>query len=391
MKPASWRRVVVKVGTSSLTDANGHIEASKVRGVAAGALTLARAGARDAAKLVIVSSGAGAAGRERLGLKLPLTLPEKQAAAAVGQVLLMQVWSEALAPTPMAQLLLSAGDIQERERYVNAKNALEASLALGVVPVINENDSVATAEIKVGDNDTLSAWVSYLVGADVLVILTDVDGLYDVDPRKSGGARRIDVVEDIGAVQHLAGTAGSSRGTGGMATKLRAARIASAAGIETIVLGGGGAGLVALAEGERRGTRFLASRHVPARKAWISNQPRRGVVSIDAGAARALTAGRSLLPKGIVAVEGAFTFGDAVEVRLDGSLVAVGLTNYGSESLARIVGRHTSEIAAVLGTKDYDEAVHRDNLTLVSTRGTGGPREQPAEGEVRAGDSMDDA
>jgi len=391
MKPSSWRRVVVKVGTSSLTDSDGHIEPSKVRDVAAGALALARAGAGGAARLVIVSSGAGAAGRERLGLKLPLTLPEKQAAAAVGQVLLMQVWSEALAPTPMAQLLLSAGDIQERERYVNAKNALEASLALGVVPVINENDSVATAELKVGDNDTLSAWVSYLVGADVLVILTDVDGLYDIDPHKSDGAKRIEVVKDIGTVQHLAGTAGSTRGTGGMATKLRAARIASAAGIETIVLGGGGEGLAALARGEQRGTRFLASRHVPARKAWISNQPRRGVVTIDAGAANALTAGRSLLPKGIVSVEGAFTFGDAVEVRLADSLVAVGLTNYGSEALARIAGRHTRDIASVLGTKDYDEAVHRDNLALVGTRKAAASPERSPEGEARTGDSMDDA
>ncbi|HLU82762.1 MAG TPA: glutamate 5-kinase [Trueperaceae bacterium] len=390
MKTASWRRVVVKVGTSTLTDAAGHIEPSRVRSVAAGAQALARAGAGGAAKVVIVSSGAGAAGRERLGLKLPLTLPEKQAAAAVGQVLLMQVWSEALAPTPTAQLLLSAGDIQERERYVNAKNALEASLALGVVPVINENDSVATAEIKVGDNDTLSAWVSYLVGADALVILTDVDGLYDRDPRRSDAARPIAVVEDIAAVEHLAGAAGSSRGTGGMATKLSAARIASAAGIETIVLGGGGEGLLALARGEQRGTRFLATQHVPARKAWIGNQPRRGVVTVDAGAATALAAGRSLLPKGIVSVEGAFTFGDAVEVRLAGALVAVGLSNYGSEALSRIAGRHTSEIAGVLGAKDYDEAVHRDNLALVGPKGAAGTR-RPGQDHVGAGGSIDDA
>lgn len=367
MKPNRWRRVVVKVGTSSLTDAAGHIEPDRVKALAAGAMALSRAGAGGAAKVVIVSSGAGAAGRERLGLKLPLTLPEKQAAAAVGQVLLMQVWSEALAPVPTAQLLLSAGDIQERERYVNAKNALEASLTVGAVPVINENDSVATSELKLGDNDTLSAWVSYLVGADVLLILTDVDGLHDADPRTSVSAKRIDVVEDIGAVQHLAGAAGSTRGTGGMTTKLRAARIASAAGIETIVLGGGGEGLMAVARGEARGTRFLAAGHVPARKAWIGNQPRRGFVSVDAGAARALAAGKSLLPKGIVGVDGAFTFGDAIEIRLDGVPLAAGLTNYGSDALGRIAGKHTSAIAAVLGAKDYDEAVHRDNLVLLST------------------------
>lgn len=378
MNPGRWRRVVVKVGTSSLTDDAGHIEPDKVGAVASGALALANAGAGSGAKLVVVSSGAGAAGRERLGLRLPLTLPEKQAAAAVGQVLLMQVWREAFAPTAVAQVLLSAGDVQERERYVNAKNALEASLALGVVPVINENDSVATAEIKLGDNDTLSAWVSYLVGADALVILTDVDGLYDSDPRLSQAARRIGVVTDIEAVAHLAGAAGSDRGTGGMATKLRAARIATAAGIETIVVGGGGDGLAALARGEDRGTRFLATRHVPARKAWIGNQPRRGVVTIDAGAAAALGSGKSLLPKGIVRVDGAFTFGDAVEIRYEDTLVAVGLTNYGSAALGRIAGLHTSSIAAVLGAKDYDEAVHRDNLALVDA----------AEDRAGAGDSI---
>jgi len=378
MNPGRWRRVVVKVGTSSLTDDAGHIEPDRVAAVASGALALAGAGAGSGAKLVIVSSGAGAAGRERLGLRLPLTLPEKQAAAAVGQVLLMQVWREAFAPVAVAQVLLSAGDVQERERYVNAKNALEAALALGAVPVINENDSVATAEIKLGDNDTLSAWVSYLVGADALVILTDVDGLYDSDPHLSQAARRIGVVSDIESVSHLAGSAGSDRGTGGMATKLRAARIATAAGIETIVVGGGGDGLAALARGEDRGTRFLATRHVPARKAWIGNQPRRGVVTIDAGAAAALGSGKSLLPKGIVRVDGAFTFGDAVEIRFEDRLVAVGLTNYGSAALGRIAGLHTSRIAAVLGAKDYDEAVHRDNLALVDA----------AEDGAGAGDSI---
>ena len=378
MNPGRWRRVVVKVGTSSLTDDAGHIEPDRVAAVASGALALAGAGAGSGAKLVIVSSGAGAAGRERLGLRLPLTLPEKQAAAAVGQVLLMQVWREAFAPVAVAQVLLSAGDVQERERYVNAKNALEAALALGAVPVINENDSVATAEIKLGDNDTLSAWVSYLVGADALVILTDVDGLYDSDPHLSQAARRIGVVSDIESVSHLAGSAGSDRGTGGMATKLRAARIATAAGIETIVVGGGGDGLAALARGEDRGTRFLATRHVPARKAWIGNQPRRGVVTIDAGAAAALGSGKSLLPKGIVRVDGAFTFGDAVEIRFEDRLVAVGLTNYGSAALGRIAGLHTSMIAAVLGAKDYDEAVHRDNLALVDA----------AEDGAGAGDSI---
>lgn len=373
-----WRRIVIKVGTSSLVDESGRIAPHKMWDVARGAQVLAAAqrpggqrhkatGAAEAdagAQFVIVSSGAGAAGRQRLGLKLPLTLPEKQAAAAVGQALLMLDWERALAPRATAQLLISASDVQERERYVNAKNALEATLALGVVPVINENDSVATAELKLGDNDTLSAWVSYLVDADVLIILTDVDGLYDSDPRRNPAAKRIAIVRDLAEVADTAGGAGSSQGTGGMATKLKAARIATGAGIETIVLGGGGAALEALARGEERGTRFLPAQHVPARKAWIANQPVRGYLEVDAGALRALRGGKSLLPGGVTGVGGVFTFGDAVEVRHEGARVGVGLTNYGSEAAQRIKGRHTREIVTQLGHKDYDELIHRDNLVL---------------------------
>lgn len=320
------------------------------------------------ARTVLVSSGAGAAGRQRLGLKLPLTLPQKQAAAAVGQTLLMLDWAEALAPEPVAQILLSAGDVQARRRYVNAKNALEASLAVGAIPVVNENDSVATAEIKVGDNDTLSAWVSYLVGADVLIILTDVAGLYDADPRVDPDARRIEVVHDLDSVRAYVGGAGGRLGTGGMGTKLGAAKIAADAGIPTIVMGGGGGGLRRLAGGERHGTLFVAGEQVPTRKAWIANQPRRGAVEVDEGACRALRAGRSLLPKGVVGLSGEFGFGDAVEILLGGVTVGVGLSNYGSAELARISGRHTGDIADILGAHHYDEVIHRDNLLLARER-----------------------
>ncbi len=316
-------------------------------------------------KVVLVSSGAGAAGRERLGLQLPLTLPEKQAAAAVGQGLLMMDWARALAPWPVAQLLLTAADVQDRERYVNAKNALEASLKLGSIPIVNENDSVATSEIKLGDNDTLSAWVAYLMGADALVILTDVNGLYEADPRQNPNAQRIEVVADVREVLQLAGGVGSSRGTGGMVTKLRAAQIAARAGIETLIIGGGGTGLEALAEGQVQGTRLLAGKHTPARKAWLAEQLSHGQLLIDDGALSALQAGRSLLPRGIFAVEGRFDFGDAVALVHNGVVVAQGLSNYGSEALQRIKGLHTAEIAEVLGYKDYDEVVHRDNLVLV--------------------------
>lgn len=356
-----WRRVVVKVGTSSLTDDSGRISLAKLWSLGRGVQVLAAAWE---CKVVVVSSGAGAAGRERLSLKLPLTLPEKQAAAAVGQALLMLDWARALAPLPVAQLLLTAADVQDRERYVNAKNALEASLRLGAVPVVNENDSVATSEITLGDNDTLSAWTAYLVGADALVILTDVDGLYEADPRRNPSAKRLDVVAEVDDVRQLAGRPGSERGTGGMVTKLRAAAIATRAGIETMIIGGGGAGLEALAAGAVRGTRFLAGAQAPARKAWLAQQPERGVIEVDAGAVRALRSGRSLLPSGVTNVRGSFGFGEAVAIHHEDVLVGRGLSNYGSDALLLIRGRQTGEIAGVLGHKDFDEVIHRDNLVL---------------------------
>ena len=360
---ANWQRVVVKVGTSSLTDALGRIHPPLLWALARGLGVLQRT---LSCKVVLVSSGAGAAGRERLGVTLPLTLPEKQAAAAVGQTLLMLEWARAVAPTPVAQLLLTAADIQDRERYVNAKNALEASLKLGALPIINENDSVATSEIKFGDNDSLSAWTAHLVGADALVILTDVDGLFDSDPRHNPAARQLDVVPDAAQVMHLAGSAGTVRGTGGMVTKLRAAALATAAGTETLIIGGGGAGLEALAAGTVRGTRFLAKASPPSRKSWLAQQPTKGRLEVDAGAFRALQTGRSLLPKGVVGVGGRFSFGDAVAVTHGGHQVALGLSNYSSDALTKIQGRHTREVAALLGAKDYDEVIHRDNLVLVT-------------------------
>lgn len=366
MSVKPWQRVVIKIGTSSLTDASGRIALPNMWAIARGAQVL-----QDTlrCKVVLVSSGAGAAGRERLGLALPLTLPEKQAAAAVGQTLLMLDWARALAPLPVAQVLLSASDIQDRERYVNAKNALLASLKLGTVPIVNENDSVATAEIKLGDNDTLSAWVAYLVGADALIILTDVDGLYDADPRTNKDAKQIEIVRDVDDVESSAGKAGSSRGTGGMVTKLRAARIATEAGIETLIIGGGGVGLEALARDEVRGTTFLSKGRTPARKAWIAQQETRGQIHVDKGAANALKRGRSLLPSGVTQVSSNFAFGDAVAVVFDNAVLARGLCNYPRSDLEKIMGKQTSEIHGLLGYKDYDEVIHRDNLVLAERTG----------------------
>jgi len=359
------KRIVVKVGTSSLTDATGSIQPQKFWALARGVQILQN---KLACKVSVVSSGAGAVGRERLGLELPLTMPEKQAAAAVGQALLMLDWARAFAPLPVAQLLLTASDIQERERYVNAKNALEASLKLNSVPIINENDSITTSEIKFGDNDTISAWVAYLMDADVLIILTDVDGLYTVDPRKDDSAERIRIVEDIAEVEHLAGEAGSSRGTGGMVTKLTAAKIAAEAGIDTIIMSGGGEGLELLAnsnlDASELGTRIIANNQRPARKAWIGQLNKKGTITIDEGAFKALKNGRSLLSSGIREVTGSFVFGDAIEVLLDGKVVAKGMSNYSSDALVQIKGLKSNEIRDVLGYKDYDEAIHRDNLVL---------------------------
>jgi glutamate 5-kinase len=362
-----WRRVVVKIGTSSLTDDAGRLHRPSMWAIARGIETLCAA---KGCQAVIVSSGAGAVGRERLGLALPLTLPERQAAAAVGQAQLMLEWDRALAPKPVAQLLLSASDVQDRERYVNAKHALEATLRLGVVPVVNENDSVATAELRVGDNDTLSAWTAYLVDADALVILTDVAGLFDADPRRSPGARPVAVVRDVDDVHGVRERPGTTRGTGGMATKLRAARIATRAGIETLIVGRGGAALEALAHGEVRGTRFLARPKTAARKAWIAEQTPRGRVIVDAGASAALRRGTSLLPSGVLEVEGEFEFGDAVDVVHEGTMVARGLTNYDARALRRIRGLRTAQIADVLGVKDFDEVIHRDHLAMTDAGDT---------------------
>ncbi|MBB6098396.1 glutamate 5-kinase [Deinobacterium chartae] len=351
------RRIVVKIGSSSLTDEAGRIEQRRL-------WAIARAVRELDAQVAVVSSGAVAAGCGLLGRPRPRTLPEKQAFAAVGQAALMQDWARAFAPSPVAQFLLSAGDIHNRRRFVRAKHALEATFKAGAVPIINENDTVATEELRLGDNDTLSAWVAYLAEAETLLLLTDVDGLYTANPRSDPQATRIRVVEDVDAVAHLAQGAGSARGTGGMHTKLRAARIAADAGIETVILGGGGLGLEAWARGADVGTRILA-RSGAARRGWLRHQPVAGTVRIDAGAVAALRSGRSLLPSGVTAVEGHFGFGDMVSLEGPDGPVAQGLSNYDAAELRLIAGAQTSEIETRLGHKDYDEVVHRNQLVLL--------------------------
>jgi glutamate 5-kinase len=355
--------VVVKVGTSSITGQEGRIDPQRMQGLADAVTAV---GDATGQLPVLVSSGAGAAGRERLGLKLPLTLPRMQAAAAVGQALLMRNWEAAFTPMPVAQILLSAGDVHDRRTYVNAKNALSASLKMGAMPVVNENDSVATDELKLGDNDSLSAWVAQLVGADALVILTDVDGLYDTLPSERPFATPLEEVSDLASAMGLAGASHDPRGTGGMQTKLKAAAIARDAGIETWIVRADPHVLTALAQGESHGTRILAPGPArSARKAWIAQQPPRGRLTLDDGALAALAHGKSLLPSGLVSVEGAFEFGDAVDlVGRDGVVRGRGLTNLSADQARRMAGRHSRDMAELLGRHDFDEVVHRDNLAL---------------------------
>ena len=378
VKQVGVKRVVLKVGSSSLTDADGRIDLAKLSEIAAAVRSAKAAGI----EIALVSSGAVAAGAGKLGRARPRTLPEKQAFAAVGQAELMRQWAGVFAPPDVApivvaQFLLSSDDIHSRKRFVNAKQALDAAFKLGVLPILNENDTVATAELKLGDNDTLSAWVAYLVDADTLMLLTDVDGLYSANPKTDANAVKLSEVRDISQVMHLAGDAGSARGTGGMRTKLKAAQIASDAGIDTIILTGGGAAVQASLSGATIGTRIFAprprtaarpdfaqTRRQTAKRSWILHQPTRGAISIDAGAKTALLAGRSLLPSGITQIEGDFNSGDAVQIRFGDQLLGQGLSSYRAADLQRIAGKRSAEISAILGVKPFDEAIHRDRLVL---------------------------
>ncbi|MBI3962052.1 MAG: glutamate 5-kinase [Deinococcus sp.] len=352
------RRLVVKVGSSTITDERGMIAPPQL-------WALARGVQAWGAQVAVVSSGAIAAGRWALGLDQVRTLPKKQAAAAVGQALVMLDWARAFAPTPVGQILLTHEDFQARRRYLNARNTFEALFSAGAVPIVNENDAVATAEIKFGDNDTLSAWTAYLIEAELLILLTDIDGLYTADPHTDPNAQLIPEVPEITPqLLTLAGGTGSSRGTGGMVTKLRAARIATDAGIPVIIAGVGGQALERLAAGEKIGTYFHPRSRRSGRQRWIAGLELQGAVQVDAGAVKALRQGRSLLPSGVTGVEGDFGFGEAVRVVGPEGEVARGLVNYPAEELRSILGHKTSEIAQILGHKDYDEVIHRDNMVL---------------------------
>jgi glutamate 5-kinase len=363
-------RVIVKVGSSLLVErGTGRLHRKWLEALVA---EIARMHGRGQ-QVALVSSGAIALGRRYLGLRPEQRkLEEQQAAAAAGQIILAHAYQELLNKhdVKVAQVLLTLEDTESRRRYLNARNTLDTLLALGVVPVINENDTVATAEIRYGDNDRLGARVAEMVSADCLVLLSDVDGLYDADPTQHEAARLIPEVREITPeIEALAGAPGTEFGSGGMVTKLIAARIALSAGCATVIASGKRMRPLRAIESGKPCTWFITTRSpLAARKQWIAGTLKpRGHLTIDAGAEKALQAGRSLLPVGVVAVEGSFERGDAVTVRnRAGHDLARGLVAYGSDEARRIQGRRSDEIEGLLGYRDRDELIHRDNLAVLN-------------------------
>lgn len=366
MVPMKARRVVIKLGSGVLSAGKDRLDVSTIRRLSKEIAAFTDGGG----EVIIVSSGAILAGRERLGLKTrPATIQLKQAAAAVGQSLLMRAWDESFSRRgrTVAQVLLTREDLRHRGRYLNARNTIFALLRLGAVPVINENDTVADEEIRFGDNDVLSALVAGLCDAQLLVLLTDQDGLYTSDPRRDQSAQLIRSFGE-GQAQFALGGAGPS-GSGGMASKVDAAKMAASAGIPAVITNGLKAGTLArVLAGEELGTHFTA-RPAPLdkRKAWLAfaSHPR-GQIHVDAGAREALVSkGKSLLPSGVKTLSSDFAAGDVVSLVAEGREFARGLTNYGSADLERIKGLKTSQIEQVLGQKPADEVVHRDNLAVL--------------------------
>jgi len=369
--PGTDARIVVKIGSALLVDDEGAIRHQWLADLA-----------RDFAdrhahggEIMIVSSGAIAVGRRLLNLQRgprnrALRLEESQAAAATGQIRLAHAWQDALGAhnITVAQILLTLDDTENRRRYLNARGTLATLLKLRVVPVINENDTIATDEIRFGDNDRLAARVAQMTGADTCIILSDVDGLYSADPATNSDARHIAEVTAITPeIEAMAGATSSADGSGGMVTKLAAARIAVGAGCRLIIADGRtGSPLQAISSGARCTTFLPAANPRTARKHWIAGSLNpAGEIAVDAGALRALHQGRSLLPAGVVSVSGAFERGDLVLVQApDGTTVGRGLSAYSAADAALILGHKSSEIERLLGYRGREEMIHRDDLVL---------------------------
>jgi len=369
LQPSDCRRWVIKIGSSLLTNEGSGLAVEAISDWVAQIAGLRAAGR----EVVLVSSGAVAEGMSRLGWqRRPHALHELQAAAAVGQMGLVQAYESRFQVFGLhtAQVLLTHEDLADRQRYLNARSTLRTLLRLGVIPVINENDTVATEEIRFGDNDTLSALVANLVEADLLVLLTDQGGMYDDDPRKRPDAQLIaEAPAADSSLDDMAQGSGGALGRGGMLTKVRAARRAARSGAMTLIAAGREPAILRrIADGEPVGTRlYPSSKPLAARKQWLAGQLQlRGRLLLDDGAVRVLhSAGKSLLPVGVLGVQGSFERGDLVAcIGPQGEEVARGLVNYSSTEAARIIGQSSSRIEAILGYIDEPELIHRDNLVL---------------------------
>jgi glutamate 5-kinase len=367
------KRVVIKIGSALLVDrATGRVNRAWLETLATDVARLRSRGQ----EVLLVSSGAIALGRRNLGLPAgKLKLEESQAAASVGQIRLAHAWKEVLDAHELsvAQILLTFGDTEERRRYLNARSTLSTLLRLGAIPVINENDTVATSEIRYGDNDRLAARVAQMMSADCLVLLSDIDGLYSADPHKDPTAQFIPEVQGITPeIERMAGGVSSDVGSGGMATKIAAARIAVAAGCHMcIALGHEMHPLKRIESGARCSWFFPNANPATVRKQWIAGTLKpAGELRVDAGAAAALRRGKSLLPAGVVRVQGVFERGDALVVcDAEGLEIARGLSAYSSVDAVRILGRKSGEIEALLGFRGRDEMIHRDDLVVTGGGG----------------------
>ncbi len=364
------RRIVVKVGGSVLTTTEENGVNRRVLGRIVSQVVQLQAARRE---VILVSSGAIAAGIKRLGMNaVPAAIPDRQAAAAVGQPILMEAYGRAFRRRgiDMAQVLLTHADLDARSRFLNTCNTFETLLSKGVMPIVNENDTVSIEELRFGDNDILAAQVAQMIRAELVVILSDVEGLYDADPRGPGDARLLSRVEGLPAsAVKAAGGSLNPLAHGGMAAKINAIRVLNRVGISTLILRGRAPRVLARAfEGEEVGTLFIPNGSpLKGKKGWIGTTATpKGWLRLDDGAVRALVErGKSLLPSGVVGAGGDFRFGDLVELRnLGGKSLGRGLVNYSVDEVKLIAGRQTKEIARILGSKDYDEIVHRNNLAL---------------------------
>ncbi len=363
-------RIVVKVGSSTLTHETGKLNYRRIERLVMDIADLSNQGK----EMTLVSSGAVSAGMGPLGLSSrPKTIREKQAVAAVGQGVLMHTYEKMFREygQTVGQVLLTRMDAQDRKKFINSRNTLLTMLGMGIIPIVNENDVVAIDEFKIGDNDTLSAMVSNFIEADLLIILSDVDGLYMANPLTHPEAEIIPLVTEIDKkIYEISGGAGSSIGTGGMYTKIQAASIATSAGIDMVIASGSEDGVLQrICRGEDVGTWFKAKNsNLHAKKRWLlSGGTPKGTISVDAGCRNALIAhGSSLLPIGVVAVEGCFHEGDIVNVTCGGLIIAKGIVNYDSGNVDAIKQHKTDDISRILGHEGvYEEVIHRDNLVVM--------------------------